>query len=296
MRVVAALLLLSCLAGCQASRSSLPPVPAWQSPERRDNVQAGAIYDLRAQQRLTPEQLVERLAGAPIVLVGEQHDNPDHHALERWVIQALATRREQGSVALEMLDPSQQQKVAQAQAAPPPKERLAEALGWQAGWDWSLYGPLLGDLVYSPVPLLAANLERSEVLNIYQVPVALDGKLSTAAPVREALLEDIRQSHCGLLPESQMPAMLAVQQRRDRRMAERLVQAPRPTLLVAGGFHVRRDLGVPLHLQDLDAEKGTQVLMLAEAGSVVTVQQADFVWYTPAQLYQDHCAELRRAR
>ena len=71
------------------------------------------------------------------------------------------------------------------------------------------------------------------------------GKRSTADAVREPLLEQIRESHCGMLPDSQMPAMLAVQQQRDRRMAERLLAAPAPAMLFAGAFHVRRDLGVP---------------------------------------------------
>jgi uncharacterized iron-regulated protein len=112
--------------------------------------------------------------------------------------------------------------------------------------------------------------------------------------VREALLAQIRESHCNLLPESQLPAMLAVQQQRDRRMAQALVAATEPSVLVAGAFHVRRELGVPLYLKDLNAESGTQVLILAEVGSTLSAEAADFVWYTPAQPEQDHCAVLRR--
>jgi len=36
-----------------------------------------------------------------------------------------------------------------------------------------------------------------------------------------------------------------------------------------------------------------QVLVLAEVGERVSVEQADFVWYTPAQKEQDHCEQLR---
>ncbi|MOA37723.1 hypothetical protein D3C78_1593440 [compost metagenome] len=80
-------------------------------------------------------------------------------------------------------------------------------------------------------------------------------------------------------------------------MAERLLAAPAPAVLLAGGFHVRRDLGVPLHLADLGAAAGLQVLQLAEVGAPVSAAQADFVWYTPAPPQQDHCAALRqRAR
>jgi uncharacterized iron-regulated protein len=109
------------------------------------------------------------------------------------------------------------------------------------------------------------------------------------------LLAQIRTSHCDLLPEKQLPAMLAVQQQRDLRMAEQLDAAPKPAMLVAGAFHVRRDLGVPLHLSSRDGNPATRVLMFAEVGDRVPADQADFVWVTPAQPQQDHCVELRKA-
>lgn len=282
------------LAACQTSP---PPLPAWQSPEGREHPQLGQIIELRSGALLTPAQLLERLAGAERVLVGERHDNPDHHALQLWLLRALAGEREQGSLLLEMLNPDQQSRVDavrnQLAAGQIPADIL-QALAWQRGWSWSLYGPLVQHALRQPYPLLAANLNRDEMMAIYAGIPTLTGEASTAAPVREALLEQIRISHCGLLPESQLPAMLAVQQQRDRRMAEALLAAPAPGLLFAGAFHVRRDLGVPLHLSDLDARGNTAVLILAEVGSEVDVEQADYLWLTPAQPAQDHCASLRR--
>jgi uncharacterized iron-regulated protein len=292
MRIVL-LLVAALLSACQAS---LPALPAWQSPEGLQHAELGQIIELRTGAQLTPAQLLERLAVAPKVLVGERHDNPDHHALQLWLLRALAAQRPQGSLLLEMLTPDQQVKVDQARAViaagQTPKDML-DALAWQPGWAWSLYGPLVQHALRQPYPLLAANFERREIMQIYTQVPQLQGQAFTAQPVREALLKQIRQSHCNLLPESQLPAMLAVQQQRDRRMAEALIAAPEPSLLFAGAFHARRELGVPLHLQDLGAAKGVQVLILAEVGSQITAASADFVWYTPAQPEQDHCAKLR---
>ena len=123
-----------------------------------------------------------------------------------------------------------------------------------------------GQALAQPYPLLAANLDDSEIRAVYRQPPALSGVRSNAASVKARLLEQISDSHCGLLPKSQMPAMLAVQQQRDRRMAERLLAAPTPALLLAGAWHARKDVGVPLHLSDLDAGKAPIVLMLAEQG------------------------------
>jgi uncharacterized iron-regulated protein len=280
------------LAGCQAA---LPPLPDWQSPEGRQHAQLGQIVELASGRRLSPAQLVERLAAAPRVLVGERHDNPDHHALQLWLLEALATRRAQGALLLEMLDSAQQPRVDAVQAGASLPADLPAALVWQPGWDWALYGPILRHALAERVPLRAANLSRDELLAIYRQPPTLPAGTASAPPVRERLLAQIREAHCDKLPVSQLPAMLAVQQQRDRRMAEALLAAPQPSLLLAGAYHVRRDLGVPLHLADLGATPDTGVLLLAEVGSRVEAGQADYVWYTPAQAQEDHCARIRQA-
>ncbi|MES2818578.1 MAG: ChaN family lipoprotein [Pseudomonadota bacterium] len=288
------LLLCLCVALVACQSSALLPPPTWLSPKGLTHAELGQIRDLKSGALLTPAQLVQQLAAAPWVLVGEQHDNPDHHALQLWLLRSLSTHRPTGSLLLEMLDPTQQARVDAAQIASragrPVLDPFAD-LAWQPGWDWSLYGPLVRHALARPYPLLAANLTRDELMGIYRQRPLLSGQAASAPAVQAALLEDIRQSHCGLLPDSQLPSMLAVQQQRDRRMAQALLAAPAPAVLLAGAFHARRDLGVPLHLSDLGAPPG-RVLVLAEVGSKVTAQQADFVWYSAAQPEQDHCATL----
>ena len=293
MRVV----LLSCLmllVACH-TREALPP-PAPLAPEGREHADLGRIVELASGRTISPEQLLEHLARAERVLVGEQHDNPDHHALQLWLLRELARQRPQGSVLMEMINPDQQPKVDLAQAAAREGRSLGDpfdALAWQSGWDWSLYGPLVLHQLRQPYPLLAANLDRTEIMQIYRQHPVLEGERSSAADVQARLLEDIRESHCGLLPDSQLPAMLAVQQQRDRRMAEALLAAPQPAMLLAGAFHARKDLGVPLHLADLGAPTGNTILILAEVGREMDASMADYVWFTAAQPAQDHCAKLR---
>ncbi|MFF7065947.1 ChaN family lipoprotein [Pseudomonas sp. NPDC008258] len=284
------LCLLLALGGCQAS---LPPLPPWQSSEGRTHAELGHVIDLASGQVISPEQLVQRLAGAPRVLVGEKHDNPDHHALQLWLLRALQGQRAQGSLLLEMLQPEQQPLVDKVEGRPVPAD-LPKALAWQEGWDWQLYGPIVREALQQRVPLLAANLSPGEMRQAYRQPASLKGDKSNAPAVKAALLEQVRAGHCGMLPESQLPAMLAVQQQRDRRMAERLLAAPQPALLFAGAYHARKDLGVPLHLADLGASGESKVLLLAEVGEQVEPGEADYVWYTAAMPEQDYCAQLRQ--
>ncbi|WP_242207050.1 MULTISPECIES: ChaN family lipoprotein [unclassified Pseudomonas] len=268
------------LAGCQHGIAP-PPIN-------------GEIRDLRSGQVLTAQQLLVRLAAPERLIIGEQHDNADHHVAQLWLLRALGEQRPQGSLLLEMLTPDQQPKVDAVRQAASPPSGLPETLAWQEGWDWNLYGPIIRFALTQTYPLLAANLENSEIRAFYRHPPLLNGAHSNAPSVKETLLEQIAESHCGLLPESQMPAMLAVQQQRDRRMAERLLAAPKPALLLAGAWHARKDVGVPLHVVDLGAIESPTVLMLAEQGGEVTAAMADYVWYTPATPKQDYCEQMRK--
>jgi uncharacterized iron-regulated protein len=254
----------------------------------------GEIRDVRSGRTLTAQELVTRLAESSRLIVGEQHDNRDHHELQRWLLQALGERRPQGSLLLEMLTPEQQPRVDDVRRASAPIADLPSALAWQSGWDWALYGPIVRFALTQPYPLLAANLDTVEVRGFYATAPTLSGARSNAAPVKTELLAQISDSHCGLLPTSQMPAMLAVQQQRDRRMAARLLAAPTPSLLFAGAYHARKDVGVPIHVLDLGAAAAPVVLMLAEQGGEVTAAMADYVWYTPATPAPDYCAQMRK--
>lgn len=288
--IAVALLLVAC--------QSLQPLPSWQSPDGREHIALNHIVDLSNGKQLMPKQLVAELAAAERVLVGERHDNPDHHALQLWLLRALAQQRAQGSLLLEMLEPVQQVRVdavkARIASGHWPEDLPAE-LKWRQGWEWPLYEPVVRYALAQPYPMLHANLDHDEIIAIYRQPPVVSGPPADAE-VQQLLIEQIRRSHCDMLPESQLPAMLAVQQQRDRRMADRLNAAPTPTMLLAGAFHVRRDVGVPLHLgADADREQ-TKVLILAEVGERVEAGQADFVWYTPKQPEQDYCATLRKGK
>jgi uncharacterized iron-regulated protein len=276
--VILAVLLLS---ACQHVPVVPPPV-------------SGEIRDLRSGQTLTAQELLARLAKPSRLIVGEQHDNRDHHQLQLWLLQTLNEQRPQGSLLLEMLTPDQHGRVDHVKHSSPLPADLPNALAWQPGWEWNLYGPIVGFALTQPYPLLAANLDTLEVRNVYAKPPTLSGSRSNAPMVKETLLAQISDSHCGLLPTSQMPAMLAVQQQRDRRMAGRLLAAPTPSLLFAGAYHARKDVGVPIHVQDLGESEAPMVLMLAERGAEVTPAMADYVWYTPATPPQDYCAQMRK--
>lgn len=247
----------------------------------------GVITDLRTGETLSPAQLLSKLASEPRVIVGEKHDNPAHHQIENWLVQSLSSVRPQGSVLMEMLTPDQQPKVDQVKAwlqtGPDARPaRVAELINWQKSWDWSMYGDVVMTAMKAPYPLLSANLDRREIMAFYENPQFPSGTHSAHPHVRNAISETIRTSHQQNIGEEQLHAMLAIQQQRDRRMAERLLAAPAPALLIAGGYHAGKSIGVPVHVKDLNPAASVTVLLLAEQGVRVDKSQADYVWITPA--------------
>ena len=251
--------------------------------------QLGEIVDLRSGQRLSAEQLLAQLAAAPRVIIGEQHDQLSHHQIEQWLLQQLQGQRPQGSVLLEMLNPDQQAKVDKVkpwlQTDPVVRpEHVAELLAWQPSWKWEQYGDLVMTVMRAPYPVWSANMDRSEIKQLFVDKPAVQGTHSNLAndgKVHDKLKDIIRVMHDNQIDAPRLAAMLSVQQQRDRRMAERLLAAPAPAVLIAGAYHAHKDLGVPLHVQDLTGGPAPLVLVLAQRGATVLAPQADFVWFTP---------------
>lgn len=246
----------------------------------------GTIIDLHNGEKLTSQELLTRVAPQPRLIVGEKHDNAQHHLIEMWLIKNLPQQRPQGSVLLEMLTIDQQPRVDQLKKwlkdDPMVREgRIQTLINWQQGWPWEMYHGVVMQTLRTPYPLLVANLSREQVQSLYKNPQLPAGKISTAPQVQNAIRETIVTMHDGKIEPAQLKAMLAIQQQRDRFMAQQLLAAPAPAMLIAGGYHAAKTMGVPLHMQDLAPSSRPIVLMLAETGMNITLAQADYVWYVP---------------
>lgn len=283
----------------------------WQSPLYRDHALSGKIWNSATGQFVTEEELMTALAGAGYLLLGEKHDNPDHHRLQAAIVTRLLQQQQVASLSFEMLTSADQARLDGIQAQRLQSlEQLREYLQWDdAGWNWDFYGPLVQAGYRARVPLLAANIDEAQMRGAYgsELPAAVSAVLNTA--VTAQLNQDIDDSHCGLLPESQFPAMVRVQQSRDNAMAQAMAVygGQAVNILIAGNYHVRRDLGVPrylLHQQPgLAADAIVSLAFLEVQPDVVApaayleqfdaVKAYDFIWFTPAISNEDYCATLR---
>lgn len=181
-----------------------------------------------------------------LLLLGEQHDEPIHHRLEREMVAALAGRGVLAALAIEMAD----SPFSTAGLSPQAREdEVRRALRWDAqGWPWADYGPSVMVAVAAGVPVVGTNLDRAR-LRAAMADASLDGQLP--GPAIKAQQQAIREGHCGLLPESQIGPMTRMQIARDRAMAATLTTLVVPgktVLLLAGAGHVDPAVGIPQHL------------------------------------------------
>lgn len=299
-----------------AAQTAPPPVPPWRSTLHADHPLVGRIW-LTAERRFaTPEELAKIAAGAEFLLLGEAHDNPDHHLLQAWLLRAVATLGRRPAVAFEMLDSSQAAALARHLAETPADAAgLGPAVDWtRTGWpDWSTYQPIAQAALDHRLPIVTANLPRDEVRRVMKEGAAPAGLPITELPppLRADLADEIRHSHCGHMPETMVAPMVAMQITRDALMARALVEgAALPgtdsAVLIAGSGHARADRGVPWQLRHAAPGRIFFALALTEArpeshdpaayGELWGAESLPFdaVWFTPQFDDTDPCAEMAR--
>lgn len=235
---------------------------------------------LRAHQALLP---------ADILLLGEQHDAPEHQAWERATVQWLAQRGQLAALVLEMAEAGRSTAGLPRDAS---ESAVQKALYWNdASWPWAAYGPVAMAAVRAGVPVLGGNLPR-KALNIATADASLDAQVPAAALAYQT--QAVREGHCDLLPEEMLPGMVRVQVARDISLARVAAAAHRPgqvVLLVAGFGHVRRDAGVPLHLPANLVSK----VAIAQSGKAPEAikNKADWIQETAPLPPSDACESLR---
>lgn len=236
---------------------------------------------------------VQALLPTNFLLIGEQHDSPDHQRIEREVLEALASKGQLAALAIEMAEQGQDTRELGPKAT---EAQVRAALRWNdAGWPWKAYGPVVMAAVQSGVPVLGANLPRARMKDA-MADVSLDAQLSPEA--LKAQQDAVRTGHCDALPESQIGPMTRIQIARDRAMAQTLIQAKSPgktVVLVSGSGHSPRMTGVPQHLPT-DMEVRVVRLLAGDPGESKGPAVYDAVWLTPALPPRNYCAEFKATR
>jgi len=243
---------------------------------------------------------LDDLPAADVVILGEVHDNPLHHAHQARAVAAIAP----AALVFEMILPHDAARITPELRAD--ADALAEALDWSArGWpDFAMYYPLIAAAPQAAIH--GGDVPRDDVrravtegaANVYGVGADALG-LSTPLPADEQSIREARQAaaHCGMLPENLLPGMVEAQRLRDAALAQAAIAAHRdtggPVVVITGTGHAHNDWGMAANLRA--AAPGLKVLTIGQYEIPATGPLPHDLWLiTEATPRPDPCAVFQQ--
>ena len=245
-----------------------------------------------------------------IVLLGEKHDEYDHHAWQLQTLAALYALRPQMVIGFEAFPRRAQAVLDQWVAGELSETQFLERSEWDKVWSLPsrLYMPLFQFARINRIPMVALNVNRELTQQIAQkgwdgVPAERREGVSRPALASQAyrdMLFEIYKEHprakekTGEVRHSDPEFLYFVDSQTawDRAMAEALARrlrvAPGSTRPLAVGImgagHVRNGYGVPYQLRDLGVSSLATLVPVEAAGrcDTLTAGFADAVFALPA--------------
>lgn len=248
-----------------------------------------------------------RLTGTARVLLGEVHDNPEHHRLRAAALTRAIQAGWQPAIVMEQFDLDRQADLdAARRERPDDAQHLIDRAGG-GGWSWQDYRVFVELALRHRLPLLGGNLSRATANRLAREDYAsVLGAERVAAwqlqpPPNDAWQaaqeREIDLGHCGMLPQRVWAGLARGQFARDAAMAHLLAQqASRGVVLLAGNGHVRRDLGVPRWLARQGAPAALVVGFVERGPAVEAEGRYDAVVVTAPAQRPDPCEGFRQTR
>ena len=139
-------------------------VTSWKSTFGQHHPLSGRIWDVYSARFIDRQSLITRLARADFLLLGERHDNPDHHLLQAEVLRSLIALGRRPAVGFEMFGLDDAKAITNDLArAPNDAAGLGRAVNWdKSGWpDWAMYQPIAEAALQARLRIVATNLPRA---------------------------------------------------------------------------------------------------------------------------------------
>ncbi|MDA5093458.1 ChaN family lipoprotein [Aliiroseovarius sp. KMU-50] len=188
------------------------------------------------------------MQAADVVILGEVHDNPAHHANQTVMVKSIRP----AAIVAEMLTPEQ---AAQLAKDPEAYRHIWNASGWP---DYDMYLPIFtaedAPLFGAAVPRDVARMVYSEGIEAHFDGDALAYGLTDPLPEeQEAARLDLQfGAHCEAMPREALGGMIEIQRLRDATLAKAAIDAidetGGPVVVITGNGHARRDWGVPSYI------------------------------------------------
>jgi uncharacterized iron-regulated protein len=253
--------------------------------------------------RLEAAEMLRRIAGADVVLLGELHDNATHHAVRGQLI--AASRAVRPAVVFEQFAETRGPMARPTPGETP--EAWLDRNGFdRQSWKWPLHKPVVDAAIEHGRDVWGSGISREALRTVVRggesaAPAHLRPMLERVpldAAAMAALDRELVAGHCGQLPENMVAGMRAAQTVRDAAMTNALLAAQKDgaAWLIAGNGHVRKDIAVPRLLRALAPHLEVVVVGFverSESGEEPTLAERglyDVVVVAPRTARPDPCA------
>jgi uncharacterized iron-regulated protein len=137
-------------------------------PARKDRevpLQLDVIIDTRTGDAITPADLVSRLAGVRLLLVGEEHTNIDIHRIQARIIEGLQAAGRRVFIGLEMYPYTEQRSLDQWRDGLLTEDGFVRLSRWYDNWgyNWAYYRDIFLFARDHRIPMYALNAPREVV-------------------------------------------------------------------------------------------------------------------------------------
>ncbi|MBF0380195.1 MAG: ChaN family lipoprotein [Magnetococcales bacterium] len=259
-------------------------------------IENGQVINLFRQKIITQEQLYDQLSEKRVVLVGETHNDPNHHKVQLKIIQGIYKHNNNMAIGLEMIPRHLQSQLDRWVADELSREDFLKAVDWDQTWgfDSDLYMPILRFARDNNIHLVAMNIKREVVKQVRLK--GLDGvadnikdelpKIAPASDKYKTMLREVFESHPMMSKMGKFENFVDAQQVWDGVMATQinhwLGENPYGLLVgLAGSGHISYGNGIPHQLKSQGVEDIATVLPWNIEEKWADYKVANYAWGVP---------------
>lgn len=239
------------------------------------------------------EEMIDDLADARVVYVGEQHRRVAHHRIQLRIIKALHERHPDLKVGMEMFSRPYQPVLNDWSAGILDQEAFLKSSHWYANWkfDYDLYESILRYVRENGLPLIALNIpfHIPPKIAVGGIDTLLHGErqylpaeIKTDDPGHRAYLEEVYEAHRAMLKgrddfENFYMAQNVWEDVMAESVADNLDDAH--MVVIIGNGHIQRRFGVPERAYDRTGAPYRTVLTDPGPGPAEP-EMGDYIWRT----------------
>ena len=284
-----------------------PVTMPWIATEEQEHPLVGQWWSTTEKRFLTEAEVQQLVRQSHYVLLGEQHDNPDHHSHQAKVAYWATKARPSSVIAFEMLNDPQKVKLADFSNT----SRLAISLDWaNSGWpSFEYYAPIFDVALAHQSTILAANPSKEDIMGTmtngmtHPALTTIDVTRPFPENLQSELNQEIIDSHCGYANPEMTEMMSTVQRFKDAWMAHQLLEhgsKNAPAVLIAGSGHTRKDRGVPWYFNETEKKNSLviafrEVTTEANQAGAYGPSEADILYFTPQVAREDPCIAFQES-